>query len=206
MNGMGIDTMKPDKKTAELLEEILVDAYGEDEQLWAFRQTFEDEVPLPAEGMVIGEGVSVTKIDYDGNPQRGLRATCKKADGKSYEVALADVEFPAESKAVPYVKAYRKWMGVAAPRKPRLAEYREKIKETKAGVGEIDLSKPVELIVLGIKKQEMARCRLLKKDKELTLRAERLSDAVRDSHGDSRTDSNHLGHLANVVLRKKIAL
>ena len=28
-----------------LLEEILVDAYGEDEQLWAFRQVIEDEVP-----------------------------------------------------------------------------------------------------------------------------------------------------------------
>jgi len=59
-----------------LLEEILVDAYGEDEQLWAFRQAFVDEMPLPGEGTVIGEAVSVTRIDYDGNPQRGLRATC----------------------------------------------------------------------------------------------------------------------------------
>ncbi len=52
--------------------------------MWAFRQTFEDEVPLPAEGMVIGEGVSATKIDYNGNPQRGLRAIGKKGDGNRW--------------------------------------------------------------------------------------------------------------------------
>ncbi len=162
--------MKPSKAIETLLEDIPVDAYGEDEQLWAFRQAFEDEVPLPADGTVIGEAVSVTKIDYDGNPQKGLRATCRKANGKTYDVALADVVFPDESKAAPYLKAYRQWLGVPAPRKARRSELREKIKQTKAGIGEIDLSKPVELIVLGIKKQEAARCRLLGADKELTLR------------------------------------
>ncbi len=60
-----------------LLEDILVDAYGEDEQLWAFLQAFEDEVPLPTEGSIIGETVLVNKIDYDGNTQCGLRATCQ---------------------------------------------------------------------------------------------------------------------------------
>jgi len=44
--------MNSDNYTDKLLEEILVDAYGEDEQLWAFRQVIEDEVPLPAEGSV----------------------------------------------------------------------------------------------------------------------------------------------------------
>ena len=33
-----------------LIEEITVDAYGEDEQLWAFRQAFEDSVSLPCGG------------------------------------------------------------------------------------------------------------------------------------------------------------
>ena len=126
----------------QLLEDILVDAYGEDEQLWALRQTFEDEVPLPTEGSIIGETVLVNKIDYDGNTQCGLRATCQKADGKTYEVALADVVFPSGSKAAPYLMAYRQWLGVPQPRKSRRAEYREKIKQTKAGVGEIDLAKP----------------------------------------------------------------
>ena len=39
--------------TDELLEEILVDAYGEDEQLWSFRQAFEDELELP--GKAVGK-------------------------------------------------------------------------------------------------------------------------------------------------------
>ena len=33
-----------------LIEEIIVDAYGDDEQLWAFRQAFEDNAELPADG------------------------------------------------------------------------------------------------------------------------------------------------------------
>ena len=64
-----------------MLEEILADAYGEDEQLWAFRQVFEDAALMPAEGIVIGEAVSVTKINYDGNTHRKPRATCKKVNG-----------------------------------------------------------------------------------------------------------------------------
>ncbi len=55
----------------DLFEEIIVDAYGEDEQLSAFCQIIEDEVPLPADGFVIGQPVSVVEIDYDGNERRG---------------------------------------------------------------------------------------------------------------------------------------
>lgn len=56
----------------ELIEEITIDAYGDDEQLWAFRQAFEDALSLPADGFVIGEPVAVVEIDYDGNERRGL--------------------------------------------------------------------------------------------------------------------------------------
>jgi hypothetical protein len=37
----------------ELIEEITTDAYGDDEQLWAFRLVIEDDVTLPADGFVI---------------------------------------------------------------------------------------------------------------------------------------------------------
>jgi hypothetical protein len=30
----------------DLIEQITVDAYGDAEQLWAFRQAFEDEIPI----------------------------------------------------------------------------------------------------------------------------------------------------------------
>jgi hypothetical protein len=38
-----------------LIDEITVDAYCEDEQLWAFRQAFEDNVAVPCDGYVIGD-------------------------------------------------------------------------------------------------------------------------------------------------------
>jgi hypothetical protein len=41
-----------------LIDEITVDAYGEDEQLWAFRQAFEDNVAVPCDGYLIGDPVS----------------------------------------------------------------------------------------------------------------------------------------------------
>jgi len=57
-----VSTRSPKKGKAlnvldEMIEEITVDAYGDDEQLWAFLQVFKDEVPLPADGFVIGEPV-----------------------------------------------------------------------------------------------------------------------------------------------------
>lgn len=78
----------------ELIEEITVDAYGDDEQLWAFRQAFEDDVTLPADGFVIGEPVSVVEIDYDGNERRGLTAKCRREDGSEHVVAAYEVVLP----------------------------------------------------------------------------------------------------------------
>jgi hypothetical protein len=66
----------------ELIDEITVDAYGEQEQLWAFRQAFEENATLPAEGSVVGEPVLVIAFDYDGNERRGLTARCRGADGR----------------------------------------------------------------------------------------------------------------------------
>ena len=153
-----------------LLEEILVDAHGEDEQLWVFRRAIAEEVLLPAEGVVIGEAVEVTKVDYDGNRQRGLRASCRKPGGTTHEVALEDVEFQAGSMAGAYVAAYRMWQGVPQPAKTRREEYRERIQQTKVQVGEIDLSGPLELVVLGVRQGESARCRLIGEEREITLR------------------------------------
>lgn len=43
--------------TEALLGGILTDAHGDDEQLWALRQAFADNVVLPADAFVIGEPV-----------------------------------------------------------------------------------------------------------------------------------------------------
>jgi hypothetical protein len=88
--------MAYDKATERLLAEFLADAYGEDEQLWAFRQVLDDEAPLLMEEPVIGEAVSIIKINYGGNTHRKHGATCRKANGKTYNVALEDIEFSGE--------------------------------------------------------------------------------------------------------------
>ena len=45
----------------ELIARITVDANTEDEQLWAFRQAFEDDIPVPCDAKVIGEPVQVAQ-------------------------------------------------------------------------------------------------------------------------------------------------
>lgn len=72
----------------ELIQQITVDAHGEDEQLWAFRQAFEDVVAVP-DALVIGEPVSVVEFDYHGNERRGLTAKCRCPDGRNRVVAGA---------------------------------------------------------------------------------------------------------------------
>ena len=96
-----------------VLDAVLTDAYGDDEQLWALHQTFDDHVPLPADAFVIGEPIEVIQIEYDGNERRGLTARCRCEDGSEHMTALADVAFPQGSNGSTYVAAYRKWIGVA---------------------------------------------------------------------------------------------
>ena len=63
MNTRSSKEKKDLKALDEMIEEIIVDAYGDDEQLWAFQQVFEDDIELPADGFVIGEPVSLLGID-----------------------------------------------------------------------------------------------------------------------------------------------
>ncbi len=160
----------------ELLEKITVDADGDDEQLWALRQAFEDDVMLPADGFVIGEPVSVTEIDYDGNERRGLTARCRREDGSEHVVAASDVVFPQGSSGARHVAAYRKWLGLD-PYPPETSRSTRRKRQHKATAEDLDLSGPVELIVLSVK-ERAARCRLLGSDRAITLRASRLWDVV----------------------------
>ena len=118
----------------ELIEQITVDAYGEGEQLWAFRQAFADEVPVPCDALVIGEPLSVLEFDYDGNERRGLTAKCRRSDGRKHVVAVSDVEFPHGTEGERYAGAYRKWMGLA-PFPPKTApRSRDKARRETTGV------------------------------------------------------------------------
>jgi hypothetical protein len=143
----------------ELIEDITVDAYGDDEKLWAFLQTFEDEVTLPANGFVIGEPVSVVEIDYDGNERRGLTARCRRENGSEHVVAVSDVVFPHGSSGERYVAASRKWLGLEPYPVEVYGSSRQR-RPHKPTAEDLDLSGPLELVVLSVK-ERAARCRLL---------------------------------------------
>jgi hypothetical protein len=155
----------------ELIAQITADAYGEDEQLWAFRQAFEDDVAVPRDAFVIGEPVSVVKFDYDGNDRRGLTAKCRRPHGREYVVAVSDVVFPQGTEAGRYVAAYRKWMGLAPFPPETAAAPAGKPRHTTAG-SVVHAKDMVELAVLSMKSLT-ARCRFLGSDRTVSLRSRR---------------------------------
>jgi hypothetical protein len=127
----------------KLIDEITVDAYGGEEQLWAFRQAFEDSIEVPCEGTVVGVPVRVLKFDYDGNERRGLTATCRRNDGTKYVLAASEVVMSPSTPGGRYLAAYRKWMGLA----PAKRDVRSKTgRQTAAAFPALE--GPVELVVL----------------------------------------------------------
>jgi len=154
--------------TEALLDEILIDAYGDDEQLWAIRQAFEDNVKVPVDVFVTGEPVELVAIDYDGNTRRGLTAKCRRQDAREHVVAASEVVFADGSAGAMHVAAYRKWLGLdpALHRPPATRRTRRH----KAHEEDLDLGASIELIVLAPKEQA-ARCRVLGTEREVTLRS-----------------------------------
>jgi hypothetical protein len=101
-----------------VIESIIVDAYGDDEQYTAFFTVIDERTPLPAEATLLGAPVTVTGFDYV-NEARGLTATCRAPDGTG-EVALADLTFPLDTETAWIHAAYRHYLGLQPfPADPR---------------------------------------------------------------------------------------
>lgn len=160
-----------------LLEEIVTDAGGDDEQLWALHRAISDAIELPVDVRVVGEPMSLIAVDYEGNARRGLVATCRRDDSSEHRVAFADVQLSAVSPGYPYLAAYRKWLGVEPITSEPAVSARARPRRHKASEDDIDLSKPVDLVVLAVK-ERAARCRLLGTERAITLRAGSLHRVV----------------------------
>jgi hypothetical protein len=158
-----------------LIDEIITDANGDDEQFWAFRQAFEDKVVLPAEAFVVGEPVTVITIDYDGNERRGLTARCRREEGVEQVIAACDLIFPEGSAAGRYVAAYRKWLGIEPYPQGSLSLTRRK--PPKATADDIDMTQDIELIAVALKGKAVS-CRLPGTDRVITLRPAGLSEVM----------------------------
>jgi hypothetical protein len=100
-----------------VVADIVVDAYGDDEQYGAFLTVFEEECELPAAATLLGSPVTVTGLEQ--HWARGLLARCEGPQGAG-EVSLADVAFPPDTLAAWIHAAYRHYLGLPPfPARPR---------------------------------------------------------------------------------------
>ena len=72
-----------------LIDEIAVDAHGDDERLWAFHQAFKDGATLPCDAHMIGEPVSRrSHLITTAARGAGLTARCRREDGAEPTAAM----------------------------------------------------------------------------------------------------------------------
>lgn len=97
----------------ELLEEIMVDAYGDAEQLTSFEVAFEDAARFPFPARLLGQQVDVIKIEFEGNERRGLTALCRHGEER-HRVSLGDLVPGAVTlETARLLNAYRRWLGLS---------------------------------------------------------------------------------------------
>lgn len=71
------------------IEDVIVDAYGDAEQLGSFACVLDELLDVPVNATVMGEPAQLLGID-DGGPYLGLRATVRRSTG-TWAVAAVDV-------------------------------------------------------------------------------------------------------------------
>jgi hypothetical protein len=104
------DLDEPDLDIDELIEQITVDAYG-DEGYSAFRQAFDDHIDFPVPGSVVGAEVIVTGIDFD-DAHRGLTVTVQR-DSHTSTISLLDLDLDDQQvRLTRLTRAYRRWLGL----------------------------------------------------------------------------------------------
>jgi len=97
-----------DPEIDDLIDEITVDAYDEDEQLMGFEAAFDEDANFPCPGTVVGEEVEVLSVSRGENRQE-LIATCQRR-GRCYEIALLDVDINADPATERLIAAHRRWV------------------------------------------------------------------------------------------------
>jgi hypothetical protein len=90
-----------------LVEEALVDAYGESEQVTGFYTMMENDLRLPFETEILGMTVTVEGIDITEDDQ--LVAVCRK-DKTKQRISLSELPLPLPlPKGAEWIAAYRYW-------------------------------------------------------------------------------------------------
>lgn len=184
-----------------LLVQILGDARDDGEQLRALHRAIEAAVALPVDVHVVGEPLVLVAVEYDGNARRGLVARCRREDGSEHRIGFADVAMPARTPGARHLAAYCAWLGIVPDAGAATATPRGR-RQHKAGDDDLDLSRPVELVVLAVK-ERAARCRLLGSGRVITLRAGSLHRVVA-GHIVTVEPNKHWRHAGHPYLSGKI--
>lgn len=97
----------------ELIEQITVDAYG-DEGYWSFLQALTEDAETPLDATLAGAPIRIRSFDFDGNERRGITTTVDNEHG-THIVSLLDINIDASRGPVAarIVTAYRRWLGAA---------------------------------------------------------------------------------------------
>ena len=91
----------------ELIEEALIDAYGESEQAASFYTMMENDLQLPFETEILGVAASVESIDITNDDE--LVAICRKGKTKQ-RISLMELPLPSPlPKGAEWIIAYRYW-------------------------------------------------------------------------------------------------
>jgi len=93
-----------------LIDDLTVDAYNDEEQLSGFLIGAEDALQHSEPAWIVGVEVEVVRVDEGPDARTGLTASVQR-DGQTYDVALADLTFAADSQLGRIVAAYRRWQG-----------------------------------------------------------------------------------------------
>jgi len=91
-----------DEAYENILDEALIDSYGDDEQIASFCAYLQNETKPPIYGDIAGAPVQVVDFTNDSSRVAALVDTA----GKHYEIDLMSIEF--ESSPLP-IAVYRKW-------------------------------------------------------------------------------------------------
>ena len=91
----------------ELIDEAIVDCYGEAEQATGLFTKIEDNLRLPFRTRVLGAEVTVVALDQD--DRGGIAAVCER-EGERQRVALTDLPLPSPApEGAEWIAAYRHW-------------------------------------------------------------------------------------------------
>lgn len=94
-----------------LIEELTVDAYGDEEQLSGFLVGAEDAVVKGEIAEVVGVAVRIVGVTAGPDVRSRLIIRCER-DEKQFEIALLDLVFEAGSELGTVAAAYRRRLGL----------------------------------------------------------------------------------------------